>query len=116
MEIEDFNTQMTIDGYETVPAPLKHERYVSTQLQKDANLFKITKRILLSADPEIIEFVCYSPNVAAHCKPGQFVIVRANEKAERIPLTIADFDRHTLEVTLVCQSIGRSSKIINALQ
>lgn len=65
-------------------------------------MFKIVKRILLSDNPEIIEFVCYAPNVAAHCKPGQFVIVRANEKAERIPLTIADFNHETLEVTLVC--------------
>jgi NAD(P)H-flavin reductase len=83
---------MTIDGYDTVSAPIKRERYVSNPKQKDANMFKIVKRITLSTNPEIIEFQCYSPNVAAHCKPGQFVIVRANEKAERIPLTIADYD------------------------
>lgn len=116
MEIEDAVPKMTIDGYETVSQPIKRERYVSNSNTRDSNTFKIVKRVLLSTEPEIIEFECYSPNVAAHCKPGQFVIVRANEKAERIPLTIADFNRETMTVTLVCQSIGRSSKIINALQ
>ena len=41
----------------------------------------------------IYEFVVEAPNVSANCQPGQFVIVRTNEEAERIPLTICDYDR-----------------------
>ena len=80
-----------------------------------AKYFKIEKRIVLSTTPDIVEFVVHAPNVAAHCRAGQFVIVRANDAAERIPLTIADFDRKALTITMVCQAIGRSSKLINML-
>ena len=115
-EIEDAVSKMNIDGYETVSTPGKRERYVSHPSMNDEKMFRISKRIVLSTTPEIVEFHCFAPNVAAHCHAGQFVIVRANDQGERIPLTIADFDRKELTITLVCQSIGRSSKLINSLQ
>lgn len=114
-EIEDAVSKMNIDGYETVSKPGKRERYLSHPSMHDEKMFRILKRIVLSTAPEIIEFHCFAPNVAAHCHAGQFVIVRANDQGERIPLTIADFDRKELVITLVCQSIGRSSKLINSL-
>lgn len=47
--------------------------------------------------------------LAAAAKPGQFLIVRADEQGERVPLTISDFDRQEGSVTIVTQSIGASS-------
>ncbi len=56
-----------------------------------------------------------APRVAAAAQPGQFVIVRADETGERIPLTIADYDRSAGTVTIVTQTIGVSTRKICAL-
>lgn len=49
------------------------------------------------------------PHVAKKAAPGQFVIVRIDEKGERIPLTIADFDQEKGTVTIIFQEIGKST-------
>ena len=50
-----------------------------------------------------------APRVAKHCQPGQFVIVKMDEKGERIPLTICDYNREAGTITIVFQSIGAST-------
>ena len=50
-----------------------------------------------------------APRVAKHCEPGQFVIVKMDEKGERIPLTICDYDREKGTITIVFQIIGAST-------
>ena len=50
-----------------------------------------------------------APRVARHCEPGQFVIVKMDEKGERIPLTICDYDREAGTITIVFQTIGAST-------
>ena len=50
-----------------------------------------------------------APRVAKHCQPGQFVIVKMDEKGERIPLTICDYNRGAGTITIVFQSIGAST-------
>ena len=57
-----------------------------------------------------------APRVAASALPGQFVIVRADERGERIPLTIADFDKEEGSVTIVTQAIGVSTRKICTLE
>lgn len=57
-----------------------------------------------------------APRVACSAQPGQFVIVRAEERGERIPLTIADFDTDEGSVTIVTQTIGVSTRKICALE
>jgi NAD(P)H-flavin reductase len=52
----------------------------------------------------------YHPMMAQAAKPGQFVIVMAHERGERIPLTIADFDRKRGTVTLVIQAVGKTTE------
>ena len=52
----------------------------------------------------------YAPDVARAAQPGHFVILRLDEWGERIPLTIADFDRQAGTVTLVVQAIGKSTR------
>ncbi len=51
-----------------------------------------------------------APRVAKHCEPGQFVIVKIDEKGERVPLTICDYDRGAGTVTIVLQTIGASTQ------
>lgn len=60
--------------------------------------------------PNVYEMVVRSPFVAHKCEPGQFVIVQADDKSERIPLTIGDFDPVAGTITLVIQVLGYSTK------
>jgi NAD(P)H-flavin reductase len=59
--------------------------------------------------------VVRAPRVVAARQPGQFVIVRANQDAERIPLTIADADSEAGTITLVVQALGHSTQEIVAI-
>lgn len=75
-------------------------------------MFEILEKRELA--PNIFEMVVYAPRVAKAAQPGQFVIVRTDEKGERIPLTICDYDREKGTVTIVTQIVGISSnKICN---
>ena len=73
----------------------------------------ITKEMLT---PAICRMNVYAPRLAAAALPGQFLIVRADEKGERIPLTISDYDRTAGTVTIVTQRIGASSADIIAFE
>jgi ferredoxin/flavodoxin---NADP+ reductase len=70
-------------------------------------LFAITKKEVLA--PGIKLFNVSAPEIAAKAQPGQFIILRMDEKGERIPLTIADFDREQGLLTLIFQEVGRST-------
>ena len=52
----------------------------------------------------------HAPRVASHCQPGQFVIVKMDDKGERIPLTICDYDREEGTITIVFQTVGASTE------
>lgn len=60
-------------------------------------------------------FKLEAPLVAAAAKPGQFVIVRVRDGGERIPLTIADYDRTAGTVSIVVQEVGATTKRLSAL-
>ncbi len=60
--------------------------------------------------PSITLFKLYVPDIAKKAKPGQFVVVRADDYAERIPLTIADFDREAGTITIIFQVVGASTQ------
>ena len=62
--------------------------------------------------PQLHRMVITAPRVAKARKPGQFVIVRAGERAERIPLTIADDDPEAGTITLIIQAVGKSTRDI----
>ena len=66
--------------------------------------------------PTICRMEVEAPRLAAAAQPGQFLIVRADEKGERIPLTISDFDAKRGTVTIVTQKIGASSSDIIAYE
>ncbi len=66
--------------------------------------------------PRIMKLIIEAPMIATKAEPGHFVVVRLHEKAERIPLTIADFDRNQGTITLIVQEVGKSTALINAMQ
>ena len=70
-------------------------------------MFKILKKNELS--PGVFWYEVEAPRVAKKAQPGQFIVLRVDEKGERIPLTIADFDRERGIITLVFQVIGAST-------
>jgi ferredoxin--NADP+ reductase len=59
--------------------------------------------------PRIKEIKVYNPRIAAKARAGQFVIVKVGEEGERIPLTIADWDREKGLITIVFQEVGVST-------
>jgi len=73
---------------------------------------KIVEKEILSEN--VVKLVIEAPQIAQQQCPGQFVIVRVDEKGERIPLTIADADVEKKTITLIIQKVGTSShKIIS---
>lgn len=66
----------------------------------------LTKELIA---PQVYEMVVDAPLVAHKCQPGQFVIVRTDEFSERVPLTIADFNREAGTITLIIQAVGNST-------
>ncbi len=74
-------------------------------------------RILLKEDlvPNIHLFKIEAPSIAKKAQAGQFVIVRVDERGERIPLTIADWDREKGSITIVFNEVGRTTHKLAAL-
>ena len=66
--------------------------------------------------PTICRMKVEAPRLAAAARPGQFLIVRADEQGERIPLTISDYDKEAGTVTIVTQRIGASTSEICAYE
>jgi ferredoxin--NADP+ reductase len=77
-------------------------------------MYKIVKKRDLNSLTSLMEV--YAPRMAASAKPGQFLIVRAHDKGERIPLTICDYDSDAGTVTIVTQVVGASSRQICHLE
>ncbi len=76
-------------------------------------MFKILKKEELS--PNVYAMEIDAPRVAKKAEPGQFIVLRVDEKGERIPLTIANFDRETGRILIVFQVIGASTMELAAL-
>lgn len=77
-------------------------------------MYRILKKQELS--PGILEYDIEAPRVAKKALPGQFIVLRVNEEGERVPLTIADFDREKGIVTILFQVVGASTGLLASLQ
>ena len=75
-------------------------------------MFKILKKQELS--PGIFHYDIEAPRVAKKAQAGQFIVLRVDEDGERIPLTIADFDREAGTITLIFQVVGASTQMLAA--
>ena len=77
-------------------------------------MYKILKACNLASNIFLMDVE--AKRVAAACEPGQFVIVRIDERGERIPLTICDYDRQKGTITIVVQTIGASTTRMQSLK
>ena len=76
-------------------------------------MFKIVERRALN--PTVTKLVIHAPLIAKKAQPGQFIIVRPFEDSERIPLTVADYDRENGTITIIFQVVGGGTLELNAL-
>ena len=77
-------------------------------------MFEILKKETLN--PTVVRMAISAPLIARKAEPGQFVILRARENSERIPLTVADFNREAGTVTIIYQIVGAGTMELNTLQ
>lgn len=76
-------------------------------------MYKIVKKQVLNPTVTLMEVE--APLIARKAEPGQFIILRVNEDGERIPLTVADFDREKGTVTIIFQIVGATTELLNHL-
>jgi len=67
-------------------------------------------------NPKIFLMEIHAPAVAKKAEPGQFIILRIDEYGERVPFTIADFDREKGSVTIIVQAVGKTTKDLSKLE
>ena len=77
-------------------------------------MFRIVEKCPLN--PTVTKMVIEAPLVAKKAQPGQFIIVRPFEDSERIPLTIADYDREAGTITIIFQIVGGTTMELNQLE
>ncbi|HPS82289.1 MAG TPA: sulfide/dihydroorotate dehydrogenase-like FAD/NAD-binding protein, partial [Candidatus Limiplasma sp.] len=77
-------------------------------------MFTILEKEMLN--PTVARMVIAAPLIARKAEPGQFVILRAMSESERIPLTIAEYQREAGTVTLIFQVMGAGTMELNALE
>lgn len=75
-------------------------------------MYKIIEKKILN--PTVTLMKIDAPRIAKKAEPGQFIILRVDEEGERIPLTIADFDREEGSVTIIFQIVGATTMKLNA--
>ncbi len=76
-------------------------------------MYKIVKKQPLN--PTVTRMEIEAPLIAKKAKPGQFIILRVDENGERIPLTVAGYDREKGTVTIIFQIVGATTKKLNHL-
>lgn len=76
-------------------------------------MYKILRKKVLN--PTVVLMDIDAPLIAKKAEPGQFIILRVNSEGERIPLTIADFDREKGTVTIIYQIVGKTTKLLSLL-
>lgn len=76
-------------------------------------MYKIVRKKVLN--PTVTLMDIEAPMVAAKAEPGQFIILRVDEEGERIPLTVADFDREKGTITIIFQIVGATTEKLNHL-
>lgn len=77
-------------------------------------MYRIVKKQVLN--PTVTRMEIEAPLIAKKAEPGQFIILRVDENGERIPLTVADFDREAGTVTIIFQIVGATTEKLNHLE
>lgn len=68
-----------------------------------------------SLNPNVKRMDVLAPDIARKAEPGQFIILRIREDGERIPLTVADFDREAGTVSIIFQEVGKTTRMLGEL-
>ncbi len=76
-------------------------------------MYKIVDKKSLNSMVE--QMVIHAPFVSRKCEPGQFIILRVDEEGERVPFTIADYDREAQTITIIYQVMGYSTQMLSRL-
>jgi len=77
-------------------------------------VYRIVEKQVLTPVSKL--YVVEAPDVARKAQPGQFIILRVDVQGERIPLTIADYDREAGTITIVVQEVGKTTKQLGTLE
>jgi glutamate synthase (NADPH/NADH) small chain len=81
---------------------------------KEFKLNEIVEKRQLA--PSLVMWQLYVPDIAKRVKPGQFVVLRGDDHSERIPLTVADFDREAEQITVIFQEVGASTRKLGTFE
>ncbi len=76
-------------------------------------MYKIMKKTVLNQAVILMDVL--APPIARKAQPGQFIILRVNDEGERIPLTIADYDRDAGTVSIIFQLVGKTTQVLAEL-
>lgn len=82
-------------------------------IKEGIEMYEILKK--QSLNPTVTLMKIKAPMVAKKAEPGQFIILRTDENGERIPLTVADYDREEGSVTIIFQIVGATTEKLNHL-
>ncbi|MHC4630040.1 MAG: sulfide/dihydroorotate dehydrogenase-like FAD/NAD-binding protein [Planctomycetota bacterium] len=94
--------------------PIRDSTVPSRAVSKRTGGFQILEKCEIA--PNVHEIVIQAPNVAKKAQPGQFVIVMVDEKSERVPFTLCDWDAEKGTITLIVLEVGQSSRKLVLLE
>lgn len=77
-------------------------------------MFKIVKKEILNSTVVLMDIE--APYIARKAEPGQFIIFRISESGERVPLTIADYDREKGTITIIYQIVGKTTRVLAEME
>ena len=77
-------------------------------------MYEIIDKKVLNSAVELM--VVKAPFVSRRCEPGQFIILRVDEEGERVPFTIADFNREDETVTIIYQIVGHTTEVLSSMK
>ncbi len=91
--------------------PYGNRKVTESKGKEERLMYRIVKKRVLNPTVTLMEIE--APAVARKAEPGQFIILRVDENGERIPLTIAAYDRETGTVTIIFQIVGATTEKLN---
>lgn len=83
-------------------------------IRMEVFMYKIVRKKVLNSTVTLMEID--APMIAKKAEPGQFIILRTDENGERMPLTIADYDRENGTVTIIFQVVGATTETLNHME
>lgn len=93
-----------------------YQMFVTNFKYRGLIMYKIVSKRILNDAATTTEMVIEAPLVARKCRAGQFIIFRLDELGERVPLTVADYDRSAGTVTIMFQPVGQTTRMLDLME